>query len=144
MVISIEDHDHLAAGLVSLRDEVGVLDVLKAEDSDRLDVEPAGRSVRGDLLKWHVGAELPWYHLSVWYYHLEFTTHSCSASGINQPYYCLEISPSVPHTLLNAGRLNAERRKTVWVVVPDYVMGSIGEGGVPRVSIAFPASKHRS
>ena len=48
------DHDHLAAGLVGLHDAVGFLDVLKAEDSDRLDVEPAGRGVRSDLLKWHI------------------------------------------------------------------------------------------
>ena len=55
MTCSIEDHNHLAGGLVGLHDAVRFLDVLKAEDSDRLDVEPASRGVRGDLLKWNVG-----------------------------------------------------------------------------------------
>jgi hypothetical protein len=43
--------------------------------------------------------------------------------------------------LLNAGRL---QEKIIWVVGPAYVMGSIGEEGVPRASIALPASKHKS
>src|SRR5262245_10287443 len=52
--LSVVDHDHFAAGLVRLHDAVRFTDFVEAEDSDRLDVEPTSRGVRGDLLKGHV------------------------------------------------------------------------------------------
>src|SRR5262249_53482999 len=52
--VSAVDHDHLSAGLVGLHDAVSFTDLVEAEDSDRLDVEPTGRGLGGDLLKGHV------------------------------------------------------------------------------------------
>jgi hypothetical protein len=45
-------HDnHLSAGLVRLHDAVSFTDFLKADVSHRLDVQPAGCGIRGNLLK---------------------------------------------------------------------------------------------
>ena len=46
--------DHLAAGLVCLHHAVRLTNLLEAEDPGWLDVEPAGRGIRGNLLKRHV------------------------------------------------------------------------------------------
>ena len=40
--------DHLAAGLAGLHHPVGLTDLLEAEYPGRLNVEPAGRSIRRD------------------------------------------------------------------------------------------------
>src|SRR5258708_3324782 len=50
---SVND-DHLAAGLVRLHDAVRLMNLAETEDPHRLDVEPTGRGVRGDLVKRHV------------------------------------------------------------------------------------------
>src|SRR5262245_6329607 len=51
---SAVEHDHLSAGFVCLHYAVSFLDLIEAEGSDRLDVEPTGRGISGDLLKRHV------------------------------------------------------------------------------------------
>ena len=43
------DHDHLSTGLVGLHDAMRLTDLVETEDPDRLDVEPACRSVRRNL-----------------------------------------------------------------------------------------------
>src|SRR5215470_14750698 len=51
---SVEDDDHLAAGLVGLHDSMRLADLFEAEDPQRLHVETSGRGVSRDLLQGHV------------------------------------------------------------------------------------------
>ena len=56
---SAVDDDHLAAGLVCLHHAVRLTNLFEAEDPRWLDVEPAGRGIRGNLLKRHIGVGKP-------------------------------------------------------------------------------------
>src|SRR5215813_5921912 len=57
---SVANDDHLAASLVGLHDAVSLTDLVEPEDPGRLDVEPAGRSVRSNLLKRHIRERKAW------------------------------------------------------------------------------------
>src|SRR5579885_2392538 len=52
--------EHPAAGVVGLHEAVRLADLVEAEGSHRLDVEPAGSDVCGDLLQPHVGERKAW------------------------------------------------------------------------------------
>src|SRR5437660_34555 len=52
--VSVADHDQLSASLVSLHGAVRLTDLVEAEDTNRLDVEPTGGCVLRDLLQRHV------------------------------------------------------------------------------------------
>ena len=60
MTRSVVNDNHLAASLVGLHDSVSLTDLVEPEDPGRLDVEPAGRSVRSNLLKRHVRERKAW------------------------------------------------------------------------------------
>src|SRR5262245_6890790 len=53
-------HDHLSIGLIRLHDAMRLADLLEPEDARRLDIEPAGRSVRSNLLKRHIRERKAW------------------------------------------------------------------------------------
>src|SRR5260221_1268279 len=52
--LSAVDDDRLSAGRIGLHDTMGFMDLVEAEDPDRLDVEPAGGGIGRDLLQRHI------------------------------------------------------------------------------------------
>ena len=52
-MLAVND-DHLSLGLVGLHHAMRFTDFLEVKDPRRLDIEPTGCGIRGDLLKRHV------------------------------------------------------------------------------------------